>query len=109
MPIRSSEVSRNTEFETDLNKLREKYQAIDEIIEEFAELLKCGFDLPEIPVSPATPHVYVQRLDYPAHGSQGAGVLRVVYFASEPSPSPATPYQAIELLVINEVEGAPRV
>lgn len=46
-------------------------------------------------------NVYVIRMDYPPHGSNGLGLFRVIYHATAPAPSPTEPYRTITLLTIS--------
>ena len=101
MPIRSSTVAADPAFQADLLQLTKKYTEIDSAIDEFSEILKCGFhlDLVQIPVDPSiSTRVYAHRMDYPPLGASGRGKFLVIYHATDPGPSPTKPYQQITLL-----------
>lgn len=101
MPIRGSTVEHATTFKDDLARLRPKYPEIDDVVDEFSTVLRIGGEWPEIPIDDI-PEVYVRLLDYPPLRNMGLQRFRVTYHATDPDPSPTTPYRSFTLLTISE-------
>lgn len=101
MPIRASTVNFADSFNSDLDGLRDGYAEIDGVVVELAEVLKLGYDSPEILIDDQ-PRVYVRLLDYPPHGANGVQRFRVVYHATDPAPDWNESYRTYTLLTITE-------
>lgn len=101
-PIWGSVSSRADSFNSDLDQLRPEYPLIDECVEELEEFLKLDYVIPEILVDRDTPNVYATKLDYPPLGSAGKSLFLVTYHATDPNPSPRTPYRTFTFLSITE-------
>ena len=101
--VRASQCVREAQFVTDLRALQSKYPKVDAAIDEFCETLVLDYELPRMLVSPKTlPNVYAHRIDYPPLGEAGLGRFLVTYHATDPAPSPKTPYRTFTLLTISE-------
>jgi hypothetical protein len=101
--MRGSEVVRDSSFEDDLAALRGMYPEIDRVVSELVDVLLLDYDLPEIPVEVKTlQQVYAVLLDYPPLGPSGPQRFLVTYHATDPTPSPQTPYRTYTLLRITE-------
>jgi hypothetical protein len=99
MPIRATTVDSDPTFISNVDGLRGTYPAIDEVLAEFCEVLKLGYDLPEIGIGN---QVYTRLVDYPPMGSAGFQRFSIVFHATDPKASWTEPYQSITLLAIYE-------
>lgn len=82
--------------------LQGRYPEIDAAVRAFSDALEMDYVLPLFLVSGGTVGVYLHRVDYPPHGSAGLGKFIVTFHATEPRPSPGTPFRTFTLLTINE-------
>jgi len=98
--MRGSEVVQDSLFKDDLTVLRREFPEIDRVVADFTEVLLLDYDLPEIPVDPATPRVYTHLVDYPPRAASGLQQFIVIYHATDPDPSPRQPYRTFTLLAI---------
>ncbi len=102
-PIWAPKVGRLRSFDQDVDALREKYPAIDDVVEELADFLTIAWNPPHVGVDPTTlPGVYTTQLDYPAFGAGGLSKFIVVYHASaqaaNPMQEPLRRYTLISLI-----------
>ncbi len=90
-------------FEQDLKKLEPTYPGIRAAVAELEEFLRLDYSQPEIQVDPeAAPRVYAIKLDYPPAGAAGRSLFLITYHATDPKPSPKTPYRTFTFLTIGE-------
>jgi len=90
-------------FEQDLKSLEPTYAGIRAAVAGLEEFLRLDYSQPEIQVDPETaPRVYAIKLDYPPAGAAGRSLFLVTYHATDPNPSPNTPYRTFTLLTIGE-------
>ena len=99
--MRGSVVDRSESFVTDLTNLRSKYPDVEQEVQELEAFLRLDYVQPEIPVDPESfPNVYAIKHDYRPMGAAGRSRFLITYHATDPSPSPATPYRTFTLLTI---------
>lgn len=98
-----SVVNRAETFDTHLEALQGEYPAIDKEVQDLEELLRLDYVLPEIKVDPESAlNVYAIKLDYRPLGAAGRSRFLVTYHATDPEPSPNTPYRTFTMLTITE-------
>ena len=100
--MRPSRVDREPEFNDDLDRLGAQYPMLPAIIDEFCDLLRAGYDLPERPIDPSLPNTYSVNLDYPPLGEDGLAHFQVNYHQSAENPWPTDPFRVFTLLVLVE-------
>ena len=101
--MRGSVAHRAETFNADLKALQGKYPAVDEEVQNLEEFLKLDYVVPEIRVDPeSAPNVYSIKLDYRLLGAAGRSRFLVIYHATDPEPSPQTPYRTFTMLTITE-------
>lgn len=89
--------------------LRDKYPAIDSVIEELVDTLIVSWNVPHRPIhSQDGDDVYGAALDYPPHGSAGTGALFATYHATAEAQNKMThPLREYTLLTLAERKKGP--
>ena len=98
----ASRVAREPEFDDDLAYLRRRYPQIDEVVEEFCDVLRSGYDLPQRPIDRLLPNTYSVNLDYPPLEEHGLAHFQITYHQSADNPWPVTPFRTFTLLTLIE-------
>jgi len=107
MAILASVTKETDAFAADLQALEVTYPKLRECVAELEEFLRLDYALPEIEVDRAfAPRVYAIKLDYPPSGAAGRSQFLVIYHATEPTPSPKTPYRTFTMLRIADLHPA---
>lgn len=93
-------------FLDDVETLRGDFPEIDACLEDFEYVLRSYWTITHFPVDPESlPNVYAEKLDYPAFGPDGAGVLLVTYHAADGNKNPMQgPTRAFTLLSITRAQ-----
>lgn len=103
-PVRAAQVVRDPPFVADLDGLRGKYPAIDGVIDEFCDVLRLGYDLPDRPIDRTLlPNTYSMNVDYPPLGEHGLARFQINYHLLEiVNPSPFAVPRIYTLLMLME-------
>ena len=99
--MRVSVVDRAESFAADLRSLWSKYSDVEKEVQELETFLQLGYVQPEISIE-SFPNVYAIKHDYRPMGAAGRSRFLVTYHATDPTPSPSTPYRTFTLLTITE-------
>ena len=98
-----SVVNRADIFKANIDCLRDNYPSLEEEVGHLEEFLTLGYIFPEIKIdTKSAPNVYAVRHDYRPLGAAGRSRFLVTYHATDPNPSPTTPYRTFTLLTITE-------
>lgn len=102
MAIMPAVSERGDAFNDDLGRLRDAYPEIDEVVQEFAEVLlrdaapRFAVDLRQFP------NTYFHLLDYPPLGSRGIQRFVATYHVRETGNPMREPFRTVTLLSISE-------
>ena len=106
MPIRAPNVVRDAIFARPVDALKVDFPDVDSVVNKFADMLRLGYNLPQIPIEPGG-DVYMALLDYPPLKADGRRLFGLTYHATEtcvvnPMSDPPCTYT---LLTIRNVRG----
>ncbi len=101
----ASTVTLSEPFVADVESLRADFPDIDECVEDFGNVLRTYWTITHFPVdTDSLPNVFAEKIDYPPHGAEGAGLFLVTYHAADGNANPMQgPTRRFTLLSLTRV------